>query len=129
MQFPMTFNLDVLKSLKLPCVAPIPLEIVGTKEAIGKLRKASRRRYTEVDPLFGVRLTVLPDSVDENMIRSGRIIQKDRFAEYSAADMVWAEPLGLAEWEMVSINNVMWQFTGMKKIGEYGMEMQLRQPQ
>jgi len=31
--------------------------------------------------------------------RTGNIIQKDRFAEYDAADMDWAEPLGLAAWE------------------------------
>lgn len=39
-------------------------------------------------------------------IRTGRIIQRDRFAEYAAADMVWAEPLGLAEWETVDREQV-----------------------
>lgn len=40
------------------------------------------------------------------IIRTGRIIQNDRFAEYAAADMVWAEPLGLAEWETVDREEV-----------------------
>ena len=51
-------------------------------------------------PLAGINILVEPEP-SSRRVRTGKIVQKDRFATYDAADMVWAEPLGLAEWETV----------------------------
>ncbi len=47
--------------------------------------------------LFGVEV-VVSDHLPYKK-RTGRIIQRDRFATYGPDDMFWAEPCGLAVWE------------------------------
>lgn len=37
-------------------------------------------------------------------VRTGGIVQRDPFATYEPADMDWAEPLGLASWEMTDLH-------------------------
>jgi len=54
------------------------------------------------DPMWGMDITVakhLP-----TIKRTGKIIQKDRFAEYGPEDMDWAEPAGLAAWETEEVH-------------------------
>jgi len=54
------------------------------------------------DRLYGTRVEVssmLP-------MRSKVPVSKDRFCEYSPRDMAWAEPLGLARWELETIHMI-----------------------
>lgn len=61
-----------------------------------------------------------------NRIRTGKIIQKDRFAEYHAADMVWAEPLGLAAWETVDREEVLFGINERLRLKFEGQFLQPR---
>lgn len=59
------------------------------------VRSAESPRRLMVMSLAGINVQV----VQSLPIRTGKIIQRDRFATYDAADMWYAEPLGLAKWD------------------------------
>lgn len=81
---------------------------------------AKSEMFLSESPLSGINILVEPEP-SSRRVRTGKIIQKDRFATYDAADMVWAEPLGLAEWETVDREAVVFginQRLAMKFEGE-----------
>lgn len=120
--FSVKFDMDVLretmKSLAEIPRGPSPLgTVVLTHRQAGELRRYAGDKFCEganfkmaaghPTQICGLDVAVIEPV--SRMIRTGEIIQKDRFAEYDADDMAWAEPLGLAEWEMVDREKVIFE--------------------
>ena len=79
---------------------PLPRKrFLVSRQALASLREHSGNVPESLSPMCG--LAGVPVYLDESLprqIRTGNIIQRDRFATYDADDMEWAEPLGVAEW-------------------------------
>ena len=73
-----------------------PCSSCGRRDKIGSM--FSTMYSLGLDPLMGQNI-IVSDALPRK-VKTGRIIQKDPFAEYEEQDMKWAEPAGLAEWEM-----------------------------
>lgn len=73
----------------------IPTMVMSPK-AYGSLVKVEPQHLGP--SLFGTPVVLSGQQLTMPVVRS-----LDRFAEYEAADMEWAEPLGLAEWHDVDV--------------------------
>lgn len=109
-----TFGKIDLNSLKELMRTLKPFEkvsLVGTQKAFGSLSKSlseNDEKHNLFDPFLGCGVTTLPPSSGER-IKTGRVVSKDKFAEYEPKDMDWAEQAGLAEWDTVGIDDVVFQ--------------------
>ena len=95
---------------------PSLTDIVLTANQASRIRELTAHKHTVdmdaigyPDSLYGICVTVDAPS-QSRMIKTGKIINHDRFAEYDRDDMVWAEPAGLAEWEKVGREEVIFGF-------------------
>lgn len=63
-------------------------------------KRLNRRIGNGMDRLYGETVEVSPMLPMHSRVP----VSNDPFAEYSAKDMAWAEPLGLARWELQTVH-------------------------
>lgn len=87
---------------------PLRREIFFVSRAVMQQLEMLKRADCDFQPSPQVRdligIPVRLDSTLPRKVRTGGIVQRDRFATYEAGDMDWAEPLGLAGWEMTDLH-------------------------